>query len=70
MLVQDCKKDSRRDIDVLSNYRTYKQNEPQHDKTSKMTRAINEDTDQPGHPPSLVRVFAVCMKNHWVLSYQ
>ena len=27
-------------------------------------------TDQPGHPPSLIRVFAVCMKKAWVLSYQ
>ena len=26
-------------------------------------------TDQPGHPPSLIRVFAVRMKKAWVLSY-
>ena len=26
-------------------------------------------TDQPGHPPSLIRVFTVRMKKHWVLSY-
>ena len=39
-----------------------------HDKTSKMT-APSEDTDQPGHPPSLIRVFAVHMKKAWVLSY-
>ena len=26
-------------------------------------------TDQPGHPPSLIRVFAVRMKKSWVLSY-
>ena len=32
-------------------------------------RALSEDSDQPGHPPSLIRVFAVCMKKHWVLSY-
>ena len=25
--------------------------------------------DQPGHPPSLIRVFAVHMKKPWVLSY-
>ena len=31
--------------------------------------APSEDSDQPGHPPSLIRVFAVCMKKHWVLSY-
>ena len=28
-----------------------------------------EDSDQPGHPPSLTRVFDVCMKKAWVLSY-
>ena len=31
--------------------------------------APSEDSDQPGHPPSLIRVFAVCMKKSWVLSY-
>ena len=29
----------------------------------------SEDSDQSGHPPSLIRVFAVCMKKPWVLSY-
>ena len=42
--------------------------EPRHDKTNKMTTP-SEDSDQPGHPPSLIRVFAVRMKNDWVLSY-
>ena len=32
---------------------------PQRDKTNKMTCAPNEDSDQPGHPPSMTRVFAV-----------
>ena len=31
--------------------------------------APSEDSDQPGHPPSLIRVFAVRMKKHWALSY-
>ena len=31
--------------------------------------APSEDSDQPGHPPSLTRVFAVRMKKAWVLSY-
>ena len=31
--------------------------------------APSEDSDQSGHPPSLIRVFAVCMKKAWVLSY-
>ena len=31
--------------------------------------APSDDSDQPGHPPSLIRVFAVRMKKPWVLSY-
>ena len=31
--------------------------------------APNEDSDQPWHPPSLIRVFTVRMKKTWVLSY-
>ena len=31
--------------------------------------ALSGDSDQPGHPPSLIRVFAVRMKKAWVLSY-
>ena len=30
-----------------------------HDKTSKMAFVPSEDSDQPGHPPSLIRVFAM-----------
>ena len=30
--------------------------------------APSEDSDQPGHPPSLIRVFAVRMKKPWALS--
>ena len=33
--------------------------EPQHDKTNKMTCAPSKDSDYPGQPPSLIRVFAV-----------
>ena len=33
--------------------------EPPHDKTNKMACAPSEDSDQPGHPPSLIRVFTV-----------
>ena len=32
-------------------------------------KAHSEDSDQPGYPPSLIRVFAVRMKKAWVLSY-
>ena len=31
--------------------------------------AASEDSDQSGHPPSLIRVFAVRIRNSWVLSY-
>ena len=31
--------------------------------------APSEDSDQPGHPPSLIRVLPVRMKKAWVLSY-
>ena len=31
--------------------------------------APSKDSDQPEHLPSLIRVFAVCMKKAWVLSY-
>ena len=34
-----------------------------------MACAPSEDSDQPGHMPSLFRVFAVHMKKAWVLSY-
>ena len=34
-------------------------NEPPHDKTNKLPCVPSEDSDQPGHPPSLIRVFAV-----------
>ena len=44
-------------------------NESQHSKTNKMTCASSEDSYQPGHPPSLIRVFAVHMKKGWILSY-
>ena len=36
---------------------------------TKTTCVLSEDSDQPGHPPSLIRVFAVHMKKALVLSY-
>ena len=44
-------------------------NEPPHDKTNKMACAPSADSDQPEHPPSLIRVFAVRMKKALVFSY-
>ena len=43
--------------------------EPPHDKTNKMACAPSKNSDQPGQPPSLIRVLAVHMKKAWVLSY-
>ena len=42
---------------------------PQHDNTNKMTCATGEDSDQAGHPHSMIRAFAVRMKNTCVLDY-
>ena len=33
--------------------------EPPHDKANKMACAPSENSDQPGHPPSLIRAFTV-----------
>ena len=41
----------------------------EHDKIYKITCAPSEDSDQSGHPPSMTRLFDVCLKNVWVLSY-
>ena len=43
--------------------------EPRHDNTNKMICVPSEDWKQPGHPPSLIRVSAVRLKQNWVLSY-
>ena len=43
--------------------------EPPRDKTNKMACVPSEDSEQPEHPPSLFRVFAVRIKKAWVLSY-
>ena len=51
---------------ILGNMAT---NELPPDKTNKMACAPSEDSDQPGHPPCLIRVFAVRKKEAWVLGY-
>ena len=43
--------------------------EPPHGKTNKFECVPSKDSDQPGHQPSLIRVFPVHMKEAWVLSY-
>ena len=50
-----------REIDII--------NEPLHDKSYKMKCAPSEDSYQPGHSHSLIRVFAVRTKEPWVLGY-
>ena len=61
---RDCHTESLPDLNACTIL-----NEPPHEITNKMTCAPSEDSTQPGHLPSLVRVFAVCMKKDWVLSY-
>ena len=55
--------------DPVLSHAIFKWFEPELDKTNKMTFAPREDSDQPGHPPSLIRVFAVHMKKPCVLSF-
>ena len=43
--------------------------EPHRDKTKKMACVPSEDSDQPGHPTSLIRVFAVRLKKARIRSY-
>ena len=39
--------------------RQAKSDEPLHDKTNKIACAPSEDSDQPGHLPSLIRILGV-----------
>ena len=61
-------------IKIMSHVRFYHLNglthEPPQDKTNKMACVPSEDSDQSGHPPSLISVFAVRMMKAWTLSYQ
>ena len=61
------------DIPTWGNIHQYQCNnpidEPPHDKTNKMACAPREDSDQPGHLPSVIRDFTVHMKKASVLSY-
>ena len=50
-------------------HRQAQASEPPHDKTNEMACAPCKDSEKPGHPPNLIRVFAVLMKKAWVLSY-
>ena len=52
---------------VLTEWQAW--NELPHDKTNRLTCVPNEDSDQTGRLPSLIRVFADHMKKHWALNY-
>ena len=56
-------------FDLLYGFSLAKRIEPYRDKTNKMACAPSDDSDQPGHPSSLIRVFTVRIKKSWVLSY-
>ena len=45
------------------------ENEPHRDKTNKMACAPSEDSDHPGHPPSLIRVVSVRWKKARIFRY-
>ena len=45
------------------------ENEPQRDKTNKMACAPSNDSDQPGHPLSLIKDFIARLNKGGVLSY-
>ena len=49
-------------VPLLSAYHSTETVEPSHDKASPMADAPSEGSDQPGHPPSLIRAVAVHMK--------
>ena len=44
-------------------------NEPHREITNKMVCAPSKDSDQPGHPPSLIKVFTVSLKIDRILSF-
>ena len=44
-------------------------NEPHREITNEMVCAPSKDSDQPGHLPSLIRVFTVHLKKDRILSY-
>ena len=50
---------SRKERQSCCLFKVYTLFEPQHDKTNKITCAHSEKSNQPGHLPSLIRVFAV-----------
>ena len=54
---------------ILQSTSTKETYELPRDKTNEMICAPSEDSDQPGHPPSLIRIFAVRRKKGWILSY-
>ena len=55
-------------ICICMTYASYKMSRPR-DKANNVVVHPAKDSDQPGHPPSLIRVFAVRMTKASVLSY-
>ena len=59
-----CKSDDKRLL-----YLWVRRYELPRDKANKMACVPSKDSDQPGHPPSLIKVVTVHMKKPWALSY-
>ena len=54
LYVVHCSIDSK-----LTNNSQQTEHKPPRNKTNKMARALGEDSDKPGYPPGLIRVFAL-----------
>ena len=46
-----------------------KVNKPEHDTANKMTPAHDEDTDQPGNPPSQISLRCALNEEPWILGF-
>ena len=63
------RKKERKFNDIYIYIASKKERKKEEKERKKTACAPSEDSDQPGHPPSLIRVFAVRMKKAWVLTY-
>ena len=66
-----CTKDADRSGQTVSTLFAHYRNRMLSQRMTKPTKwhAPSKDSDQPGHPPSLIRVFVVPMKKLWILRY-
>ena len=53
----------------IAQYKMESQYEPVHHKTNKLVCVPSQDSDQPDHPPSLISLPTVSLKEAWALNY-